>query len=36
MISFLAVVVLSRIYTGVYRESKDHQKAKEENGHADH
>ena len=36
MISFLAVVVLSRIYTGVYWESKDHQKAKEENGHADH
>ena len=36
MISFLAVVVLSRIYTGVYRESKDHQKAKEEKKHADH
>ena len=30
MISFLAVVVLSRIYTGVYREAKDHQKRKEE------
>ena len=30
MISFLAVVVLSRIYTGVYRESKDHQNRKEE------
>ena len=30
MISFLAVVVLSRIYTGVYREQKDHQKRKEE------
>lgn len=29
MISFLAVVVLSRIYTGVYRESKDHQKKEE-------
>lgn len=26
MISFLAVVVLSRIYTGVYREKKDRQK----------
>ena len=30
MISFLAVVVLSRIYTGVYRENKAHQKRKEE------
>ena len=30
MISFLAVVVLSRIYTGVYRESKDHEHRKEE------
>ena len=30
MISFLAVVVLSRIYTGVYREQKEHQKQKEE------
>jgi multicomponent Na+:H+ antiporter subunit F len=30
MISFLAVVVLSRIYTGVYREQKDHQMRKEE------
>ena len=30
MISFLAVVVLSRIYTGVYREQKEHQKRKEE------
>ena len=30
MVSFLAVVVLSRIYTGVYRESKAHQKRKEE------
>ena len=35
MISFLAVVVLSRIYTGVYREAKDHQKQKEGNRHAD-
>ena len=35
MISFLAVVVLSRIYTGVYREAKDHQKRKEERDHAD-
>lgn len=30
MISFLAVVVLTRIYTGVYRERKDHEKRKEE------
>ena len=30
MISFLAVVVLSRIYTGVYREAKAHQMRKEE------
>ena len=30
MISFLAVVVLSRIYTGVYREEEAHQKKKEE------
>ena len=30
MISFLAVVVLSRIYTGVYREEKARQKKKEE------
>ena len=30
MISFLAVVVLSRVYTGVYREAKDQQKRKEE------
>ena len=28
MISFLAVVVLTRIYTGVYREAKDHEKEK--------
>lgn len=35
MISFLAVVVLSRIYTGVYREEKDHQKRKEEKSNAD-
>ena len=35
MISFLAVVVLSRIYTGVYREAKDHQKGKEEKRNAD-
>ena len=35
MISFLAVVVLSRIYTGVYREEKDHQKRKEEKGNGD-
>lgn len=31
MISFLAVVVLSRIYTGVYREEKDRQKREEQN-----
>jgi multicomponent Na+:H+ antiporter subunit F len=31
LISFLAVVVLTRIYTGVYREAKDHEKQKEEN-----
>ena len=30
MISFLAVVVLTRIYTGVYRETKDHEARKEE------
>ena len=35
MISFLAVVVLSRIYTGVYKEAKDHQKQKEDSHHAD-
>ena len=35
MISFLAVVVLSRIYTGVYREAKDHQKRKEAQKNAD-
>lgn len=29
LISFLAVVVLTRIYTGVYREAKDHEKRKE-------
>ena len=30
LISFLAVVVLSRIYTGVYREVKEHENRKEE------
>ena len=35
MISFLAVVVLSRIYTGVYRETKDHQREKEARSNAD-
>ena len=35
MISFLAVVVLSRIYTGVYRQAKDRQKAKEAKQNAD-
>jgi len=34
LISFLAVVVLTRIYTGVYREAKDHEK-KGEQEHAD-
>ena len=33
MISFLAVVVLSRIYTGVHREMKDHHKRKEGKKH---
>ena len=28
MISFLAVVVLTRIYTGVYREAKEYEKTK--------
>lgn len=35
MISFLAVVVLTRIYTGVYRDAKAHEKKKEEKKHAD-
>lgn len=35
MISFLAVVVLSRIYTGVYREAKEHEKEKGEKENAD-
>lgn len=30
LISFLAVVVLTRIYTGVYREDKDHEGKKED------
>lgn len=30
LISFLAVVVLTRIYTGVYREANDHEHQKEE------
>lgn len=33
MISFLAVVVLTRIYTGVYREAKEHEKKKGEKEH---
>ena len=33
MISFLAVVVLTRIYTGVYREAREHEK-KGEKDHA--
>ena len=35
MISFLAVVVLTRIYTGVYREAKEREKAKGETKNAD-
>ena len=35
MISFLAVVVLTRIYTGVYRDAKDHEKKKGEKKNAD-
>ena len=35
MISFLAVVVLTRIYTGVYREAKDHEARKEVKHNAD-
>ena len=35
MISFLAVVVLTRIYTGVYREAKEHEKRKGGAEHAD-
>lgn len=36
MISFLAVVVLTRIYTGVYRQGKAREeKKKEESGNAD-
>ena len=35
MISFLAVVVLSRIYTGEYREAKERRKEKEGTDHAD-
>ena len=35
MISFLAVVVLTRIYTGVYRDAKAHEEKKGEKKHAD-
>ena len=35
MISFLAVVVLTRIYTGVYRDAKAHEKENEEKKDAD-
>lgn len=35
MISFLAVVVLTRIYTGVYREAREHEKTKGGKLHAD-
>lgn len=35
MISFLAVVVLARIYTGVYREAKSHETKKGAQEHGD-
>ena len=35
MISFLAVVVLTRIYTGVYREAKEHEKTRGDSEDAD-
>lgn len=35
LISFMAVVVLTRIYTGVYRDAKAHEKQKGEKKHAD-
>ena len=35
MISFLAVVVLTRIYTGVYRDAREHEKRKEAQDRAD-
>ena len=35
MISFLAVVVLTRIYTGVYRDAKAHKNEEGEREHAD-
>ena len=35
LISFLAVVVLTRIYTGVYRDAKAHENKKGEKKHAD-
>ena len=35
MISFLAVVVLTRIYTGVYRQAKEHENRKGGTDHAD-
>lgn len=35
MISFLAVVVLTRIYTGVYRQAKEHKKTERGERHAD-
>ena len=35
MISFLAVVVLTRIYTGVYRQAKEHESRKGGTDHAD-
>ena len=35
LISFLAVVVLTRIYTGVYREAKEHEQKKEVTERAD-
>ncbi|MBE6932327.1 MAG: sodium:proton antiporter [Ruminococcaceae bacterium] len=36
LISFLSVIVLTRIYTGVYRDAKEEEKEKKEDGeHAD-
>ena len=35
MISFLAVVVLTRIYTGVYREAEEHKKMEKGDHHVD-
>lgn len=34
MISFLSVVVLTRIYTGVYRDTKEHEKEEKHHGNS--